>query len=224
MAPQSSLRHGQDNGPVTTREPASPAGRGRLGVYAAIAAWAGALPIPWVPDLLARSVRGALVHDIAVRHGVSLAPEAREILARPSPPGVHRGWVVQVARFVGLKIAMQTLTRIGPVGLVWPASVALGTFALGHLFDRYLASGRSAQAVRIDEDEARRVRKAVDGATVRAFGARPARVHEPAAIDDQRDAATTIVDTVLSVAAGLPGRALDHLDAAFDELLARGDG
>ncbi len=223
MELRSSLRQGKGDDRVTAREPTI-AGRGRLGVYAVLGAWAGALPLPWVPDVLVRGVRGALVHDIAVRHGVSLAPEARKLLASSSPPGVHGGWVSQAVRFVGVKLAVQTLTRFGPVRLFWPVRVAAGTFALGYLFDRYLAAGRTGNAVRIDEDEARRVREAVEGAAARAFGARPDRAEEPQAIDDQRDAATTIVDTLLSVAAGLPGRVLDHLDAAFDELVARVDG
>jgi uncharacterized protein (DUF697 family) len=192
-------------------------------VYAALGGWVGALPLPWIPDLLVSSIRGALVHDLAVRHGVSLSPEAREVLANPAPPGVHRGWLTQAVRFFGGKLAMQTLTRFGPVGIIWPARVAVGTFALGYLFDRYLAGGRHGRAVRIDAEEARRVRAAVDAAAMRALSSKPGPMEEPRAIDDQRDATTTVMDTMLSLAAGLPGRVLDHLDAAFDELLAHPD-
>ncbi len=232
MAAQSSLRHDEGNGSVSTAERSRASGRGRLEVYAALGAWAGAVPLPWVPDLLVRSVRGALVHDIGVRHGLSLTPEAREVLASPSAPGVQRTLVRQAVRFLSVKLAVQTLTRFGPVGLVWPARTALGTFALGYLFDRYLERGRAAtlhgtphatvrRAVRIDEEEARRVRHAVDGAILRAFGVRPAQGHEPSALDDQRDPATAFVDGLLALAARLPGRVLDHLDAAFDELVTR---
>jgi hypothetical protein len=126
-------------------------------------------------------------------------------------------------RFFGVRLAVQALTRFGPVGLMWPARAAVGTFALGHLFDRYVGSRRTERAVRIDENEARRIRKAVEGAILRAFGTRPSPVTQPPAIDEQRDPATILVDGVLSLAAGLPGRVLDHLDTAFDELLARGD-
>src|SRR6202008_3528231 len=48
----------------------SPVERSRLGVYAAIGASAGAVPLPWIPDVLVRRVRGALVHDVAVRPGL----------------------------------------------------------------------------------------------------------------------------------------------------------
>jgi hypothetical protein len=216
-------RQDQVSGTVAKGERANSSGRGRLGVYVALGAWASAVPLPWVPDVLVRSIRGALVHDIAIRHGVSLAPSAREVLASVSPPGASRSLVVQAVRFYGMRLALQALTRFGPVGLVWPARAAVGTFALGHLFDRYLESGRTDRAIRIDVNEATRVRKAVEGAALRAFGARPSPVNQPATIDEQRDPATIIVDGVLSLAAGLPGRVLDHLDAAFDELLARGD-
>jgi hypothetical protein len=222
MTAHSSLQN-PVSGTVTAADRAPAGGRGRLEVYAALGAWAGAIPLPWLPDVLVRSVRGALVHDIAVRHGVSLTPGAREVLANPASPHAKRRLLAQAVRFVGVKVAVQALTRFGPVGLVWPARVALGTFALGYLFDRYLEMGRSssgARPVRIDEDEARRVRQAVDGAALRAFGTRPRPLDDPRAIDDQRDPATAIIDSLLSVAAGLPGRVLDHLDAAFDELLS----
>jgi hypothetical protein len=223
MTQESALRQDQASGSVAKGERSNTAGRGRLGVYVALGAWAGAVPLPWVPDLLVRSIRGSLVHDIAVRHGVSLVPAAREVLASVTPPGASRSLVTQAVRFLGVRLAVQALTRFGPVGLVWPARAAVGTFALGHLFDRYLESRRTERAVRIDVSEARRVRKAVEGAALRAFGARPSPVNQPATIDEQRDPATIIVDGVLSLAAGLPGRVLDHLDAAFDELLARSD-
>src|SRR5579883_110709 len=64
---------------------------GRLGVYAAIAGSIGAVPLPWIPDALVGRVRGALVHDIASRHGVSLAPEARAILSDVSGPDKLQG-------------------------------------------------------------------------------------------------------------------------------------
>ena len=225
MTPQTPLHYEQRSGtvPSTDRRP-SAVQRGRLEVYAALGAWAGAVPLPWIPDVLVRSVRGALVNDIAVRHGVSLSPEAREILANPARPGARRKLLSQAVRFVGVKLAAQTLTRFGPVGLVWPTRVALGTFALGYLFDRYLEQGRADRAVRVDGGEALRVRNAAEGAVLRAFATRPTPSEEPRAIDDQRDTATAVVDSILSLAAGLPGRVLDHLDSAFDELLAQSDG
>lgn len=202
----------------------SPVDRGRLGVYAALGASVGAVPLPWLPDSLVRRVRGALVHDVAVRHGLSLSRDARDVLCEPAGPDGPRGLLAQTVRFVGLRLAGRALTRIGPFGLLWPVRNALQTWALGHLFDRYLELGRLERAVRIDAGEARRVRQAVDGALARALTVEAPPADEPTVIDDQRDAGTMFVDGLLGLAAGVPARLVGRLDAAFDDLLAHGDG
>jgi hypothetical protein len=202
----------------------SPVDPGRLGVYTALGASVAALPLPWVPDALARRVRGALLHDIAVRRGLSLTPEAREHLAEPSGPDGPRGIVSQALRFFGVKLVARIFTRFGPVGWLWPVNYALRTFALGHLFDRYLERARAERAVRIDLDEARRVRRAIDGALARAITVQVAPTEEPAAIDDQRDPTTALVDALLGIAAGVPERLLRRLEVAFDDLFAQADG
>ena len=202
----------------------SPVERGRLGVYAGLGAAVGAVPLPWVPDSLVRRVRGAVVHDVAVRHGLSLAGEAREVLCEPAGPDGPRGLVAQTVRFFGLRLAARALTRVGPLRMVWPVRNAFQTYALGHLFDRYLELGRTERAVRIDAGEARRVRQAIDGALARALTVDPPRPQEPTAIDDQRDAMTAFIDAMIGLVAGVPGRLVGRLDAAFDDLLAHGDG
>jgi hypothetical protein len=195
--------------------------RGRLGVYAAMGASLGAVPLPWLPGSLVKRVRGALLHDVAVRHGVSLAPDAREALADPAGPDGSRGWLEQGFRFVGVRLAARALARLGPVAMLWPLRDALRTWALGHLFDRYLAGLRSERAVRIDVEEAKRVRRAIEGAVARAVTLAPEPVAEPTPVDDQRDAMTALVDGLFGVAAGLPDRLVRRLDLAFDELVAR---
>lgn len=195
----------------------SPVERGRLGVYAAFGAAMGAVPLPWLPDSLGRRVRGALVHDIAVRHGLSLTQGARDVLAEPSGPDGPRSLVSQVTRFVGRRFT-RALTR--PLGFVWPLREALRTYTLGHLFDRYLDVSRIERAVRIDAPEARRVRQAIDGALMRALTVVGGPDAEPTAIDDQRDSMTALVDGLLGLAAGIPSRLVHRLDVAFDELLA----
>ena len=182
------------------------------------------MPLPWVPDALARRVRGALVHDVAVRHGLSLAHEARDLLADPSSPDHPRGALAKTVRYVGVRLALRTLTRVGPAGMIWPLRHAIQTYALGHLFDRYLAGGRKQETVRIDVEEARRVRHAIDGALTRALSVVAVPVSEPDAVDDQRDPTTALVDGLLVGAAGVPARLMRRLDAAFDELLASSDG
>jgi hypothetical protein len=198
-----------------------PVDRGRLGVYAAIGASLGSVPVPWLPDALARRVRGALVHDVAVRHGLSLTREARDLLAEPSGPDGPRGLLAQAMRFFGARLALRALTSFGPIAFVWPLRNALGTYLLGHLFDRYLELARTERAVRVDVEEARRVRLAIDGAILRSLTVVTPPLEEPTIIDDQRDAGAVVVDTVLGLAAGLPARLMSRLEAAFDELLTQ---
>jgi hypothetical protein len=224
MAPRSPARLDDDAESIPTVGARSPVEPARLGVYAAIGASVGAVPLPWVPDSLARRVRGAVVHDVAVRHGVSLAPEARDVLCEPAGPDGPRGLFAQTARFVGLRFATRTVARFAPVRFVWPVRNAFRTFVLGHLFDRYLELGRVERAVRIDADEARRVRQAIDGALARAITIEGPPAEEPTVIDDQRDAMTAFIDGLLALAAGVPGRLVARLDAAFDDLLAHGHG
>jgi hypothetical protein len=215
-------RDNPEERPITGVQP--PVDPSRLSVYAALGASVSAVPLPWLPDSLVRRVRGALVHDIAVRHGLSLTPEAREILCEPSGPDGPRSVLTQAMRFLGVRFATRALTRLGPVGMLWPLRGALRTYVLGHLFDRYLDLARTDRAARIDVEEARRVRQAVDGALARALTVDPGELQEPTIIDDQRDAVTAVVDTVLGLAAGVPGRLVRRLDAAFDELLVHLNG
>jgi hypothetical protein len=209
--------------PVSARRIGPPAGQ--LVMYAALGAIAGALPVPWVPDALLARLRGALAHELAARHGVSLTPEAREVLAEPGGASTHAPTMTtQALRFLGVRLLSRALARFGPFGLLWPAREAMRVGVFGHLFGRYLDQSRVERAIRVDRDEARRVRRAIDGAVVRAFsvGAPPRR--EAATIDDQRDPGTALVDGLIGVAADLPSRLTARLEAAFDELLASADG
>jgi hypothetical protein len=202
----------------------SPIESGRLGVYTALGATVAVVPFPWIPEALARRVRGALVHDVAARRGLSLSKEARDLLSEPSEPGVPRGALSQALRFLGMKLAARVLTRLGPVGLVWPVQYALRTYVLGRMLDRYLERWRTERAVRIDVAEARRVRRAIDGALTRALTVPVGPAEEPTPVDDQRDPTTALIDALIGLAAGVPDRLLRRLDAAFDELLAQADG
>jgi hypothetical protein len=198
--------------------------RGRLGVYAALGASIGAVPIPWLPDALVRRVRGALLHHVAARHGLSLTPDARTVLAEPSGPDGPRGLSAQVLRFLGAKVALRMLAGVGPVSVVWPLRNALRMYVLGHLFDRYLELSRTERAVRIDVEEARRVRVAIDSALLRALTVVTPPMQEPTTVDDQREPSTVFADAVLGLAAGLPSRLMNRLDASFDELLTHANG
>lgn len=219
MVQRTSLRPPAADLPAQELAHTAPAvGAGRLGVYAAFGAAAGALALPWLPDVLSSRVRGALVHDVAVRHCVSLTPEARSILARPLAPGVRRSVAVRAARFLGARLAVRAVRSFAPIGLFWPLGGALRTYVLGHLFDRYLQR-RSERAVRIDAQEATRIRRAIEKALTRAFTLDSEPTHEPASVDDHRDPATAMIDGLLGRAAGVPERLARRLDAAFDESL-----
>jgi hypothetical protein len=201
-----------------------PVDRSRIGVYAALGATVSAVPIPWVPDALTRRLRGALVHDIAIRHGLLLTRDARETLAEPSGPDGPRGMLAQALRFVGAKVALRAITGFGPFGAIWPLRNALGTYVLGHLFDRYLEVSRTERSPRIELEEARRVRLAIDSALVRAVTVVTSPAPDAAVIEDDRDPVTAVVDGLLGAAAGVPERLLRRLDAAFDDLLLHANG
>jgi hypothetical protein len=195
---------------------------GRVGTYTVLGALAGSVPVPWLPDAVARRVRGALVQDIAARHSLSLTPEARNVLAEPAGTEGPRGLIAQMTRYM----AGSVLGRLGPLGFVPPVRAALETFMLGHLFHRYLAIARSDRSVRIDVTEARRVRQAIDRSMLHAFaGEVRGEPEEPGASpDDMRDAGTQLFDSVIIGVAGIPGFLVRRVDAAFDDLLPRVSG
>ena len=193
-------------------------GGGRLGTYTMLGAVCGVVPLPWVPDATVRRVRGALVHDLTSRHGLSLTPEARMLLVEPNGTEGPRGLLKQGARFAVGKV----LGRFGPFALIGPVRSALGTYALGHLLERYLGSSRTERSVRIDIEEARRVRRAIDQALVYALTteARPSREDSPHAPEDMRDKGDQVIDGVLISIASMPGWLVRRLEAAFDEVLS----
>ncbi|MBX3185687.1 MAG: hypothetical protein KF819_01680 [Labilithrix sp.] len=193
-------------------------GGGRLGTYTVLGAACGIVPLPWVPDATVRRVRGALVHDLTARHGLSLTPEARAVLVEPAGTEGPRGFLRQGATFAITKV----LGRFGPLAVIPPVRSALGTFVLGHLLARYLETARTARSARIDIEEARRVRRAIDQALLYSLTteARPSREDPPFPAEDLRDHGEQVVDGVLISIASAPGWLVRRLDAAFDEVLA----
>jgi len=192
-------------------------GGGRLGTYTMLGGATGIVPLPWIPDAMAKRVRGALVHDLTSRHGLSLTPEARNVLVEPGGGDGPRGVVSQGLMFAVTRI----LGRFGPLAAIAPVRSALGTFVLGHLLQRYLDGARAVRAVRIDVEEARKVRRAIDQALLYAITTDPRGAKEDVPIppEDLREQSTQIVDGVIISMASLPGWFLRRLDAAFDEVL-----
>ena len=203
---------------VATSSPAAPTGR--LAVMTAYAMAASAIPIPFVPDRVLMSVRGAIVHDIASRHGVSLTTDARSLLA--SPASEQRTRLVRAAEGV----ARQLLRRVRGLGVVASASRGLEAYALGLLLERYVTRVRPSGAVRMHLEEARRLRDAIDRATLRAFSPslRPTEATLPGGIEDLRDEFTRWIDAILLTSAALPSYAQRRLEAAFDEIVADSPG
>src|SRR5262249_11531608 len=130
-----------------------------------------------------------------------------------------RRWVKQGVTFAVTRI----VGRFVPLYPIGPIRTALGTYVLGHLLERYLESGRLERSVRIEVDEARRVRRAIDEALLQAIttGGKAAREDRPFGPEDLRDGTTRIIDGVLISVASAPGWLVRRLDAAFDEALAR---
>jgi hypothetical protein len=193
-------------------------GGGRLGTYTALGAVSGVLPLPWVPDAIVRRIRGALLHDLTSRHGLSLTTEARAVLVDPSSIDGSRNYVQQGVTFAVTRV----LGRFGPLAMIGPVRTALGTFVLGHLFERYLETARITRSVRIDIEEARRVRSAIDQALIYALTTegKGSREQPPLSLEDLRDPSTRIVDGVFISIASAPGWLVRRLDAAFDETLS----
>ncbi len=192
-------------------------GGGRLGTYALLGGASGTVPLPWVPDFLVRRVRGALLHDVAARHGVSMTPEARRVLEDLSGADGLRGALAHAVRF-GVR---RVLGRLGPLSLFAPMRSALSTFVLGHLVERYITIHRiDTSSTPLHLEEARRLRRAVDRALLDALtsaglshdGATPA-------LADGRDHVTQMLDNALIAVAGVPGWLIRRLESAFDAAL-----
>jgi hypothetical protein len=177
---------------------------------------AGAVPMPIIPATALRRVRGALVHDIAGRYGLSLTEEARKEMSAPSRTARSGALITTVVFF-----ARRTLRRFGVLGVVPPLAAWLEVYALGLLFDRYLDRVRSSQTVRIHGAEAKVVRRAIDAAISRALSTKlelgPQGNAEPS--EDLRDVPTRIVDGILLAAAALPDHLQRRLETAFDRVL-----
>jgi hypothetical protein len=194
-------------------------GPGRLGTYAALGAMTGTVPLPWLPDVVARRIRGALVHDVASRHGLSITPDARKILAEPAGPEGPRTFIGHAAQYLAGKL----LGRIGPLWMLGPVRNGAQTFVLGHLMHRYLTRMRKEQSIRLDADEARSIRRAIDAALLAVVmsdvhGAADDAAHAP---EDFRDSTTVLADGLIIGAASMPGWLVRRLEAAFDEVLSK---
>jgi len=177
-----------------------------------LGAAAAAVPIPFLPGSLATRVRGALVQDVCARFGLSITPDARRVLAGPGLAEGPEGLFGAALRFATTRV----LARLGPLTLIPTVRSGLLTYAIGHLFARYLET-RESRTVRIDEDEARKVRRAIEHAIARTITTSARAEDTTASPEELRDQITQATDGVIAAIAGLPGWLVRRLDAAFDE-------
>jgi hypothetical protein len=192
-------------------------GVGRLGTYSMLGAAIATMPLPILPGSLAMRVRGALVHDVCARHGLSVTPEARRILAKPGLAEGPEGLMGAAVRFLTTRIFM----RLGPLTVLPPVRSGLLTFSIGHLLARYLDM-RQERSVRIDVEEARRIRRAIERAISLVISTPPRPEHETAGPPEElRDQLTQITDGLLAGLASLPGHLVRRLEAAFDESIGQ---
>jgi hypothetical protein len=105
-------------------------------------------------------------------------------------------------------------------------SRGIEVYALGHLFDRYLTHVRPVGTVRINADEARKIRDVIDRSLIHALA--PTLQMNPLTIahgiEDLRDEFTRWVDTLILAGASLPNYIERRLEAAFDEVVAQTPG
>jgi hypothetical protein len=176
----------------------------------------GIIPLPFVPSRVLTNVRGAVVHDVARRHNLYLTNDARQILAAADSPDPRR------ARFIGLAafVTRRLLRRLGPLWFFTPTFTALETFALGHLFGRYLEHARKQATVRVQADEARYVRARIDRALLRTLSpdvhARRDLPPDVATEHDDRDDIARIIDWALLSSASFPAYIIRRMEMAFD--------
>jgi hypothetical protein len=190
----------------------------RVSVMALIGMVAGAVPLPFIPAVVLKRIRGALAHDVATRYGLCLTQEARGELATASRAVQGGAFVTTVAFF-----ARRTLRRLGAIAVLPPLTAWFEVYALGLLFDRYLSRIRSSQSLRIHEVEAKRVRAAIDSAVSRALSPKLETaprdpLNEPT--EELRDFPTRLLDGILLAAAAVPDLMRRRLETAFDTALA----
>jgi len=198
---------------------AVPVPSGRLAVLSAAAMGALAIPLPILPDRIVTRLRGAVAHDTATRHGISLTTDARDLLANvDSEQNAARALGRKAAEAIGFAILKRGL---GPLGALTNVARALEVFAFGHLFDRYVAQVRRSGAVRIHAEEARKIRETIDRAFLHAFSPmlRPTPITMPDSVEDLRDEFTRWIDAAILTGASLPSYVVRRLEAAFDEVV-----
>lgn len=199
-------------------------------VYAAVAGFASAVPVPLLDAVLSELARGAAMRRVAKRHGVVLTPDARAILAGPG--AVH---ATSTERGRLLKSALATL--LAPLRIAARVEDAVGTLLAAILLDYYLRRPDRPRGAALTEAEARRVRAAVERAIADSgFDAlktiplglwRVVRRGFEAVISadvEARSPLERLVDAILDGLADAPDELVDTLIHNFDEAITKDGG
>jgi hypothetical protein len=205
--------------PASARSVAEPVA-GQLAVLTACAVASTVIPLPILPGRVLARVRGAVVHEVTARHGLSLTSDARALLAEPSSEARTR-----LSRAVEA-VARQVLRRFTPLSAVSSVARGVEVVTLGLLLGRYLDRVRPIGTVRIDAEEARAIRGVVDRSLLRAFSPsiRPQLGPLPDGAEDLRDELTRWIDSLLLMTSSLPSYVERRLIAAFDEVVEETPG
>jgi hypothetical protein len=193
---------------------------GRLGLLTAAAVGALAIPLPILPDRIVSRLRGAIAHDTASRHSISVTSDARKILADVDRDSGGKNLARKAAEALGIAVLRRGL---GPLGALTTVARALEVYAFGHLFERYLVRVRRSSSVRMHGDEARKIRETIDRAVLHALAPtlRPSSITIGGAVEDLRDEFTRWIDTAILTGASLPDYIERRLEAAFDEVVSQ---
>jgi hypothetical protein len=201
-----------------------------VSVYAAAAGLAGAIPVPLLDGVLSELARGAAMRRVAKRHGVSLTPDARAILAGPGafgPTSSERGRL--------LKTALATV--LAPFRIAARIEDALGTLFAAVLLDHFLRRPDRPRGAALTEAEARRVRAAIERSIATAgfdviktvpvglWRVVQNGVTSMVRVDQEsRSPLERLVDAILDSAADAPDELVDTLIHHFEEALADDGG
>ena len=123
---------------------------GRLGVLTGASLLVGFIPLPFVPDRVIRQLRGAIVHDVSSRHGISLTTEARRALAARDQPQRDEVSAGATSWMASLRLGESLLLQDRPSDAITAFQACLG--ALPRRLDGLPA--QAATAARVGAAEA----------------------------------------------------------------------
>jgi len=191
----------------------------RVGIYAAAAGLATAVPVPFVDRALSGLARGAALRRVAKRRGIRLSRGARDVLSGGRISRDPKG------RWLRSAIA----SALAPVRVASRVDDAVSTWAAALLLDHHLVVADRPRRAPLTREEALRIRRAMDSAEVDAvldslrlapravLDAIAGAVRSAIELDvEDRSPLERAVDSLLDAAAEAPDSIIDRLKQAFD--------